>query len=80
MKPLLKETNIERDYTNTPVSIGAWAYGPSVLQIQHGIDDYALIQFYGETARWLKIHTNTSGRSFIRSYGVRYYFDECTRL
>ena len=79
MKPSIRETPIEIDYTNTPVSIGSWQHGPYLLQIQHAINDYALICFPNESAKWHKIQYSPSGRAFIRSYGWRYYMDECIR-
>ena len=79
-RPSIKDTIIEIDYTNTPISIGGWSYGPSLLQIHHGIEDYALVCFLGESARWFKIQYTQSGRSFIKSYNIRYYFDECLRF
>lgn len=70
MKPSIRET---------PVSIASWQYGPYLLQIQYDINDYALICFPNESAKWYKIQHSPSGRTFFRSYGRRYYFDECIR-
>ena len=79
-RPSIVDTIIEMNFDNTPKAIGSWSHGLLLLQIQYGIEDYALVCFSSERARWFKIQYTQSGRSFIKSYNTRYYFDECLRF
>lgn len=54
--------------------------GLAILDIIHGIDDYAVACFnYGNGNKEIRRHkilTSPSGRPYIRKGGTRYYFDQ----
>jgi len=59
--------------------LGNWG-GLEILDIEYGIDDYAIACFNWGTGRQQirrhKIMYTPSGRSYIRKQGTRYYFDQ----
>ena len=58
--------------------------GLEILDIENGIDDYAVACFNFGTGRQkirrYKIQVSESGRAFIRKEGVRYYFDQIMKV
>lgn len=58
--------------------------GVEILDIQCGIEDYAVACFNFGTGRYKirrhKIQTSESGRAFIRKEGERYYFDQIMKV
>ena len=76
-----------KKYADTP-AIGVLPMsnfgGIEILDIIHGWDDIAIACFNFGTGRQQirrhKICYTSSGRSYIRKQGVRYYFDEIMRV
>lgn len=58
--------------------------GIEILDIIHGIDDYAVACFNFGTGRQQirrhKICCSESGRTYIKKQGTRYYFDQIMRV
>jgi hypothetical protein len=61
--------------------IGSWSIAGgvslSILEIEHGIVEYATVQYYNEKPKRVKIHYTSKDRAFINFARVRYYLDEC---
>lgn len=61
--------------------IGSWTVSNNtalkVLDIEHGIEDKAIVQYENDKPRKVKIYYGN--RDYIRVYGQRFYFDECIR-
>lgn len=59
--------------------IGSWVISNNavlkVLDIEHGVDDKAVVQFNNDKPKRVKI--NYGARPYIKVYGTRFYFDEC---
>ena len=57
--------------------------GLEILDIEYGIDDYVVACFNWGTGRQkiarYKIQYSTSGRTFIRKQGYRFYMDQIMR-
>ena len=82
----MKREPLYKQYANTtPIGIygmSNWG-GLEILDIQYGIDDYAIASFnFGtrQDIRRHKIQTAPSGRLFIRKQGTRFYLDEVMKI
>ena len=57
--------------------------GVGIIDIEHGIDDYCICEFFGTEETYKtknKIYTDSKGRSYIRKLNKRYYLDEFMKL
>lgn len=58
--------------------------GLSILDIEYGFEDYAVVCFdFGNSRQQIrrhKIQRTASGRPFIRKQGRRYYFDQIMKV
>ena len=82
----MKREPLYKKYENTtPIStmhLSNWG-GLEILDILHGIDDYAVASFNFGTRQQIrrhKIQTAPSGRLFIRKQGTRFYLDEIMKV
>lgn len=69
-----------KDTMNTvsePIAIYAdSAFGGYALyEIENGVDDRALIAYYGSRPRWHKVGYTVAGRAFVRVSGRRVHLD-----
>lgn len=64
--------------------VGFWSIaggvGLAVLDIEYGIDDVAVIQYYTEKPKRAKIKYDKDDRAYITFARQRYYLDECMRV
>ncbi len=64
-------------------AIGCWTVSNTasltVLDVDYGIDDYAIVQLNRNKPKKLRIYYGNS-RAFVKFKGTRFYFDECLRV
>lgn len=53
--------------------------GVGIIEIEHGVDDYAVTEFYGSGKRYVrknKIQVTAKGEQYIMKYGRKYYIKD----